>query len=565
MPFTHLTLAVSVLIAAITAANAQTQSATDPPAQEDALSAPLPKLSELQNTTEIKDFEPPVEIVTATEFWDGGTTYVVLRDAKKRYAILCVSQNAFESTVPGNTLFLNAHHPDSPTTRLPFSEEEARLVIASLDGAVKANLTEEELEELQGLGDPAEHRMREVASVPENERWSTAEWNLAYAFDALRRLQAKPSYDVVSADGATKPAWHAAWAAEIAKKRAEEERKRKADELFESFYPEAARACFHSPTVDASMVAASQKYGRYKHEEDPDDPEQIQGQRLAEIVGDPRQLAVMSCKALATLTNDWTMTDSKTRIAVAAAHTIDGDAFLAALQELEKDPAAVLGAARLFFYDEFADKLPEAARFAWTPKLGEAVMTSGLDDEKHPVLLKLASSPSPDAVELLRRVARGETGKAIVKDHRFYEDPSIRATACLLLAAQSDASIRPVVESELPSSAASDKAAYELCLAFLGEPRSLREEHFQVESTILSGAAVQIIEKNPTPEGLELLFTVAFESRAGDEAVLAAQRITGQTWVKHENRHEVYYAEYAQEWWADHKAEFLATLGNVNP
>jgi hypothetical protein len=522
-------------------------------------SAALPKLSELQNTTEISEFEQPIKIIAATEYWDGGTTFVVLQDAKKRYLLLCVSQWASESTVPANTLFLNAPHPDAPNIRLPFSEGEVRLIVGSLNAAVEAELTDEETESLAELGDPAEYKMYQSAAGPANEQqWNESEWNAFYAFDALRRLKSRSKFDVVSADGATTPSWHAAWVAEIAAKRAEEERKRKADELFESFYPEAARACFHSPTVDSSMVASSPRYGGGKREADPEDPEQIQGRRIAELVGDPNRLAVSSCKALGTLTDDWTWSDSKTRIAIAAAHAVNGDAFLAALDEIQNDPSATLGAARLFFYERLADKLPEAARLTWGLKLGEAVLNSDLDEEKHQVLMSLGSSQSLDGAALLARVAEGVTGKAISNDDSRYEDPSIRATAYLLLAARGDASIRSAVEASLQTAANSDKAAYELSLAFLGDASRVKAEHFELDSYIICGAALKIIEKNVTSAGLELLFSVAFESNVADEAVLAAQRITGQTWVKDERRHESFYAEDARQWWAGNKAAFLA-------
>jgi hypothetical protein len=208
-------------------------------AQQGSQVSALPELSELQNPTEIKEFDAPCEIVSAMEYWDGGTTYVVLRDARKRHIVLCVSQHASESTVPGDTLFLNAPHSDEPTARLPFSESEARLVVESLKAALDASLTKEEVEALNELGDPAEERMREIASVPENERWSTTEWSQAYAFDALRRLQSRSSYDVASADGAIRPSWHPGWAADAAKKRAEDDRNRDVAELFKSLYSKA--------------------------------------------------------------------------------------------------------------------------------------------------------------------------------------------------------------------------------------------------------------------------------------------------------------------------------------
>jgi hypothetical protein len=543
-------LAVAILLISC-AATALAQGPAAPAKNKDSQEAPLPKLSELQNPTEIKEFEPPVEIVTANGFMDGGTTYVVLRDAKKRLMILCVSQSAFEETVPGNTLFLNAAHSEEPTARLPFSKNETRIVVASLESAVKANLTEEEREALQATGDPGEQRIYESVAVPKNDRWSANEWTLTFAFDALRRLQSRVSHDVVSADGATKPAWHAAWAAEMAEKRAEEERECKADELFESFYPEAARACFHSPAVRT----AGAKF---------DEPERIAGQQMAEIVGDPVRLAVITCKALGTL-DDWRGQARRTRIAIAAASSIDGDAFASALDSIKDDPSSTLGGAHLFFLEQLGDKIPEALRDAWTLRLGEAVLNSAHDHPKQYVLSRIGALKSTDAVALLWRVAKGETGKNPSSENSARPEPSLRATGHLLLAERGDANIRPALEAALPAATGADKAAYELSLAILGDPRLVKAEHLEAGSYLISGAAFRIIERTPTPEGLELLFTAALESRAADRAVLAAQRITGQTWVKDKRRRESYYAEDAQKWWADNKTEFLAKLAAPTP
>jgi hypothetical protein len=547
-------LAVVILLTSC-AATAPAQGPAAPAKNKGSQEAPLPKLSELQNPAEIKEFEPPVEIVKANGFMDGGTTYVVLRDAKKRLMILCVSQNAFEETVPGNTLFLNAAHSDEPTARLPFSENETRLVIASLESAIKAHLTDEERDALLDMGDPGEQRMHESVAVPKNERWSANEWTLTFAFDALRRLQSRASHDVVSADGTTKPAWHAAWAAEMAEKRAEEERERKANELFESFYPEAARACFHSPAVRTGpdFVGAAKK----------------EGQRIAEIVGDPVRVATISCQALGTLDDSWTSFDARTYTAMAAAHTVDADAFLAALRELHDNPSALLGAARLFFAEDFADKLPAPERDQWTVELARTVVNSDRDGEKPAVIGKLGVVRTSEATALLWQIAKGETGTSKLSKEEWSQEPSVRPTAFLMLAQQGDANVREAIAPLLLGAEGADKAAYELSLAFLGDDAAIKGEHFQIPSYTIGLGALRAIEKHPSAHTLDILFSAGFEhpwAAVTNECLLTAQRITGQTWVEAGNRRQVrFYAEDAQKWWADNKSEFLAKLGAPTP
>ena len=288
------------------------------------------------NRVEVTELTTPLEILDAKEFWDGGTTYVSLRDAEGRTLLFCVSQWASEATIPANTLFINAAHPDAPTARLPISEREAQLVVGSLRAAVLSALPRDELDSLANMGDPAENKMSEQYTIPPEKRWSAKKWKAVYAFDALRRLEARKSIDVVSAGGGPMPSWHVAYVAEQAKKLAEREQERRADELFESFYPENARICFHSKTTDSDVVVAKPESleGHDDAADKPDDPELIQGRRLAQMVGNPVTLAVDSCQALGTLRGAWSVTDHKERVALFAAKTVGADDFLVALAKL---------------------------------------------------------------------------------------------------------------------------------------------------------------------------------------------------------------------------------------
>jgi len=118
-------------------------SAGDEPAISDPLNDKTTSTSTSQQESpfvhleELTEFRPPITLISAGEFWDGGTIWVHMRDSKGIEVHLCVSQNTFENEVPPNTLFLNAEHVSQGLARLPFSATESALVVKGLTAAVE--------------------------------------------------------------------------------------------------------------------------------------------------------------------------------------------------------------------------------------------------------------------------------------------------------------------------------------------------------------------------------------------------------------------------------------------
>jgi hypothetical protein len=148
-------------------------------------------------TSEWTEFPEPITIVASSGFLDGGTTYVCLKDSRGRLLWVCVSTK-FDDGAPPHTLFLDAdHYLYSPTARLPYSEKEAALAVDSLQKALTAALSPEQLKQLEaneGLSDDA----------PDNDNWTKM-----LAFDAFKRLSKHERHDFLDAKGSNPPGWYA--------------------------------------------------------------------------------------------------------------------------------------------------------------------------------------------------------------------------------------------------------------------------------------------------------------------------------------------------------------------
>jgi hypothetical protein len=138
---------------------------------------------------ELRVFEPPCTLIEAGGFADGGTTWVALRDQAGTYLLFCVHQNLFENRFPPNALFVGAYHPEETSARLPFTTEEANLVITSLESALALHLPPEEMGQPDRVGDPTMEQIVDRLR-PAEEKRSQEDWNLAFAKSALRRLKA---------------------------------------------------------------------------------------------------------------------------------------------------------------------------------------------------------------------------------------------------------------------------------------------------------------------------------------------------------------------------------------
>jgi hypothetical protein len=88
---------------------------------------------------EITKLVPPIEIVDANGFDDGGTLFVKLRDSAETEVVFCVSQDFFKNEIPPNTLYVGAPHASQPSARLPVSSDERLVLVEGLKNAVETS------------------------------------------------------------------------------------------------------------------------------------------------------------------------------------------------------------------------------------------------------------------------------------------------------------------------------------------------------------------------------------------------------------------------------------------
>jgi hypothetical protein len=274
------------------------------------------------------------------------------------------------------------------------------------------------------------------------------------------------------------------------------------------------------------------------------------GRKLAAAINDPIQLTTMTCKAFGCL-RDYYYDGEHEQILLAALTTVTGSDLVAGLRAVENDRAALLGASRFFFRTGYGDKSPEPRRGFWRARLSEVVFNEGQEHQFEWLFETLSRDRSPEVQHLLRRLARGETGKTYPPRGWVKHDPQPRPSAYLCLALQADAEIKPEVEDLLTKTTRpEDRAALELALALLTETNHVRPEHFQFTARLLEHASLEAVERFPTLENLDAL---VFGGISRPEAA--------DFFEKFVNHHWPIGARFDGEigrWWQSHRNRFAS-------
>ena len=230
------------------------------------------------------------------------------------------------------------------------------------------------------------------------------------------------------------------------------------------------------------------------------------GDQIRTLANDDTALAVAVCRALGSDDMSWSMAGGKERRALAAIKAVDGKAFHAALQQIENERQALLGAARVFFRSGFDEKVPSDQRIPWTLRLATVVLEDGLDKNKPYVLRKLSVIDDDTVTRFLKDVFLGKTGREIDLEQAYAEEPGLRTGAALALALMNDESIKPDVRRMLSGSLADEeRAALEVSLGLLGEPDRIKAEHFRLKSYSIGMAALTAIERDKGVHSMDAL------------------------------------------------------------
>jgi hypothetical protein len=303
------------------------------------------------------------------------------------------------------------------------------------------------------------------------------------------------------------------------------------------------------------------------------DPHEINEQRakqIAQVIGDPVQTVLATCRALGTDGGSWSFMDTHQRLAYFIAATASNEEFYKALQQLRGDWRAELGAARLCFDEEppkelveiglspagkFSDKIPFADRTECLIGLARTVLDRDSDGNAFAAICEIADLRDEKTKPLLYQIARGELAKAKTAWTAGGQKPGLRGVAYLGLAKLGDASIRRELEKHLADvPPGADRAALEISLALLGHPKYIKAEHFKFDSYVLGYAGVQAIENFRGREGLDVLIEAGADhpyANVRGEACQAIDRITGQAWKWDDD------GKALKAWWREHGTEFV--------
>lgn len=141
---------------------------------------------------------------------------------------------------------------------------------------------------------------------------------------------------------------------------ANQKKEAEAYQRFVNCFPKQARALFQE-TGQMDMISAG---GR--------DRNPALGKRFIQAVGGDQEVLVAACKAFGTQegwNSSWTTRTNKETLVLAGVLETGADSFAPALAALKDDRKGMLGAARIFFNEEFGQRLPEMERTVWLLKL----------------------------------------------------------------------------------------------------------------------------------------------------------------------------------------------------
>lgn len=337
---------------------------------------------------------------------------------------------------------------------------------------------------------------------------------------------------------------------------AEAEHEAREQNAFVSCFPEHVRALFNHD--DGSVIA-----GKSIEESDANTV-----QELARQINDPVVVAIAASRSLAIENESWTTSTSRERIAISAAQTVSGDDFLRALESLTNDEIGLIGAARLFFYEDLAGKISEpSVSHPWTVRLAEITLQQGHDENKPTLLRRLWTHHDPQIIEMLARVMRGEIGVEI--ERKRSEEPGIRAGAALALAMLSQVEHRRTI-TELVEELThqSDMVAIDVALAAFGDNERLNKMNALLPSYSIGLGVIEVVERTNGRHGMDLLVSIISGhpwAMVNESGFHAFERITGQNWSGTTPHYRaISYTAELVDWWNQHREEFLQSRATAN-
>jgi len=469
--------------------------------------------------------DPPIRIGDTSAAGDGGTIFIELIGNNDRRLTLSVSQDAWEgSDIPHNTLFLDVPHPlhaeDEREGRLPVDNDEVVEVL----------------------------RLLRLAAESEKDNGKSG-----YPETALERLEGKANHSVRDPTKGIEPEWYPAYAAKKQQDREATLAGNAREALFLGCFPKNARLLLDVPQEI-----------HFDPDADVDKEVRKRSEQLLAMFENQSDFILRVFRAFGIKSDDNRISlDYTDLVLIGAVQDTEVDFLIEALSEMEDDEATMLGAARVLFDPniDYVKRLSAYEWDMWVPRLAGTVLSKGADKYKSYVVDAVSQNQGAAATLLLRDIANGVYGyeEAITDKDRVMP---FRISAYLALAQRNDQSVKISIENQLEKSTQSiERAALEVCLALLGEPKYLKESHFKLRSPRIERSALRAIELYRGRHGMDLLMSPVVLDRSSHiqrEAVVLAQKLTGQQWLPSRATQETgTYSTDASNWWKENRETFM--------
>ncbi len=288
--------------------------------------------------------------------------------------------------------------------------------------------------------------------------------------------------------------------------------------------------------------------------------------KLLALYPDRSELATALAKALGSLTitgaqeGSWSASSSREWLVLECAKTLDAEDFRDVLES--DDEEALLGAARLFFFERLARLIPKAQRARYAAKLARVVLARDKCGNAKIAVRALGSFASPETFLLLEELAKG-TIKTTEQRSVHKDEPSSQASACLVLAkfnANNAAELTRATERIVENDHI-DHAALKIARSFSGEHGLLDKSIFEIDSYTVGFGALAALEREADKAALDaIIFGGTNHNWAAirEESVLTVERMTGQKWYQNRtNERAEWHVKAIREWWQTNRNSYV--------
>ncbi|HEX2750612.1 MAG TPA: hypothetical protein VHM91_21580 [Verrucomicrobiales bacterium] len=235
------------------------------------------------------------------------------------------------------------------------------------------------------------------------------------------------------------------------------------------------------------------------------------------------------------------------------------------------DPRTATGAARLYFGENYYQKIPPVMNDSLAPKLLRIAVQRDSFSAAGEAITRAGNLAALTVSEALREIALGKVlpeAPSRLKPQdpakKWNVEPDLRYQAAIALARRGDAEARRITDvlAALPGQAKANQFALGICRCFLGERNTIPKETFEVDSWVLGYTAIAALEKQGDKDALHILVTGGtqpFAALVRAQAIHAIQRMTGKMWYRAAPwENEDWYGKDIREWWETAKDTWVA-------